>query len=314
MLTVPRIPSALATVVIETFFYGIYIVLFITSVYLLFTVQSRGLRRGSSIFLSPILCGGSVLFIAVTGHWVLTIDRLFLAFANVESGANPLLFYGDFSQVTQIAQSSFLLASLAIVDALFVHRLWTVWRHNPAVMVFPTLTLLGLVVSAVGVMYDFSQFKPGDSVDELANGWIIADCAFTVLTNIYCTSFIAWRLWRVQSILKPVGGRTLLSVLAIIVESAALSAAWAIFFILTYVVRSNLRFLVDVTPAIVGTTNMLIYVRVGMGWAHSPSPTAPSTAIRFTEGGYGLTIANYRCQRPCSALPALTLFDVLLST
>jgi hypothetical protein len=35
--------------------------------------------------------------------------------------------------------------------------------------------------SAIGVSYDFSKFKVGDSVSELANGWIIADCAFTVL-------------------------------------------------------------------------------------------------------------------------------------
>jgi len=288
MLTVPRIPSALATVVIETFFYGIYVVLFITSVYLLFTAQSRGLRRERSIWLSPILCGGSVLFIAVTGHWVLTIDRLFLAFVTVNNGADPLGFYGDFSQTTQIAQSGCLFASLTIVDALFVHRLWTVCGHNRYLMIFPTLTLLGLVVSGVGVMYDFSRFKAGDSVHELANGWIIADCIFTVSTNIYCTSLIAWRLWRVQTILKPAGGRTLMSVLVIIVESAALSAAWALFFILTYVARSNLRFLIDVTPAIVGAANMLIYVRVGLGWAHAPATAAPSTAIRFNVSKFNI--------------------------
>jgi hypothetical protein len=38
----------------------------------------------------------------------------------VNNGADPLGFFGDLSQATQIAQSSFLLASLAIVDALFV--------------------------------------------------------------------------------------------------------------------------------------------------------------------------------------------------
>jgi len=283
-MTVPRISSALATVVIETFFYGIFVVLFIIAIYLLFTVQSRGLRRERPVWLSPILCGGSVLFIALTGHWILTIDRLFLAFVIVDNGKNPVEFYGDFSQATQIVQTGFLLVSLTIVDALLVHRLFTVWAHHRSlryVMIFPTFTMLGLVVSAVGVVYDFSQFKAGDNVLELAAGWIPADCAFTISTNVYCTALIAWRLWRVQSILKPAGERTLMSVLAIITESAALSATWAIFFIITYVSWSNLRFLIDVTPAIVGTANMLIYVRVGLGWAHAPTPTAPSTVIRF---------------------------------
>ena len=67
MLTVPRAPAALATAVIETFFYGVYFVLFHTSIFLLFTAKSRGFRAERSIWLSPILCGGIVLFIAVTG-------------------------------------------------------------------------------------------------------------------------------------------------------------------------------------------------------------------------------------------------------
>ncbi|KAJ7208678.1 hypothetical protein GGX14DRAFT_566888 [Mycena pura] len=280
MLTVPRISTALATVVIETFFYGIYLVLFLTSIYLLFTAQSRGLRRERSVWLSPILCGGSVLFIVVTGHWILTIDRLFLAFVTVDNGANPLRFYGDFSQATQIMQSSLLLASLAVVDALFVHRLSTVWGHKQHVMIFPALSLLGLVASGFGAIYEFSRFSPGDSVSELANGWIVADTIFTVLTNMYCTALIAWRLWRVQSIVKPVGASNLMSVLAIIVESAALSAIWAVFFIVTYAARSNLRFLIDVTPSIVGAANMLIYVRVGLGWAYAPVKPLNATATK----------------------------------
>ncbi|KAJ6549992.1 hypothetical protein B0H19DRAFT_952059 [Mycena capillaripes] len=261
MLTVPRISSALATVVIETFFYGIYLVLFLTSIYLLFTAHTRGLRRERSVWVSPILCGGSVLFIAVTGHWVLTIDRLFLAFVTVDNGADPLTFYGDYSQPSQIIQGAFLLVSLAIADGLMVHRLWTVYTHNRYVMIFPALMLLGLLASTIGVVNDFSHYKPGDSVLDLANGWIIADSVFTVF------------------VLKPIGGPTLNSIIAIIVESAGLTTTWAIFFIITYATRSNLRFLIDVTPAIVGTANMLIYVRVGLGWAHAPATRTYSTAI-----------------------------------
>ncbi|KAF7367864.1 hypothetical protein MSAN_00850900 [Mycena sanguinolenta] len=298
MLTIPRAPAALATAVIETFFYGAYFVLFQTSLFLLFT---RRFRPDRSIWLSPILCGGIVLFIAVTGHWILSIHRLFLAFVTLN---DPVQFYGDFSQPTEIIQTGFLLASLTIVDTLFVHRLWTVWAHNRYVMIFPTATLLGLVICALGVIYDFSQFKVGDDVYALANGWIIADCALTswyvssflslftynlnnsdpihYSTNIYCTAMIALRLWRVQRILTPVrvGGSILMSVVNIIVESAALSAAWAFFFVITYATHSNLRFLIDVTPAIVGTANMLIYVRVGLGWAYAPTETNSSTTSR----------------------------------
>ncbi|KAF8154994.1 hypothetical protein K438DRAFT_1863030, partial [Mycena galopus ATCC 62051] len=64
MLSVPRISSALVPAIIETCFYGVYVVLFMTSVFLVFTV-AKGFRRERSIWLSPIFCGGSFPFITV---------------------------------------------------------------------------------------------------------------------------------------------------------------------------------------------------------------------------------------------------------
>ncbi|KAJ7870735.1 hypothetical protein B0H14DRAFT_236124 [Mycena olivaceomarginata] len=317
MLTVPRIPTALATVVIETFFYGIYVILFVASVYLLFTAQARGLRPPRSVWLSPILSGGSLLFITTTGHWICTVDRLFLAFADVDGGLDPIKFYGDFSQRSQIVQSIFLMVSLAIVDVLVVHRLWTVWSHiNRYVMIFPALTLVGLCVSTVGVANDFAQFKPGDSVLELANGWIIAATAFTLFTNMYCTGFISWKLWKIQSAVKPAGGRSFRSIVAIIVESAALST-YAVLpkyrisvpFVKTFTEPgqyfSSSRtypdptsgFLIDVTPAIVGAANMLIYVRVGLGWAHAPAPPRMAP-MRFKVPRFNTLIGAKKTSRP----------------
>ncbi|KAJ7174926.1 hypothetical protein C8R46DRAFT_1253119 [Mycena filopes] len=295
MLTVPRTSTALATVLIETFFYGIYLVLFVTSIYLLFTVQSRGLRRERTVWLSPILTGGSVLFVAVTGHWIFSIDRLFLAFVIFNDGANPVAFYRDYSQATQILQSSLLLVSLAIVDGLVVHRLYTVYSHNHKVVILPGLAMLGLVGDAIGGICSFAQFKVGDSVDDLANGWIIAESAFTVVATMYCTALISWTLWRVQSILEPSGGRNLMSglevrpLIQIVLQVPSLlialrSSTWTVFFITAYAMRSNLRFLLDVTPAVVGTANALIYVRVGLGWTQQNRVPAPVTPIRLNVG------------------------------
>ncbi|KAF8188493.1 hypothetical protein K438DRAFT_1833637 [Mycena galopus ATCC 62051] len=53
MLSVPRISSALVTAIIETYFYGVYVVLFMTSVFLLY---NRGFRRERSIWMSPKSC------------------------------------------------------------------------------------------------------------------------------------------------------------------------------------------------------------------------------------------------------------------
>ncbi|KAJ7710978.1 hypothetical protein B0H17DRAFT_1124056 [Mycena rosella] len=131
-------------------------------------------------------------------------------------------------------------------------------------MIFPSLTLLGLVLCTIGVTYDFSQFKPGDDVAALANGWIIADCVFTVFSLL---ALIAWKLWRVHSIANctPSGGRTLMNLGGVLHQR------------LCCAVEPPLPHRRD--AAIVGAANMLIYVRVGLGWTHTP--VGPSTPIRF---------------------------------
>ncbi|KAJ7728081.1 hypothetical protein B0H16DRAFT_1470670 [Mycena metata] len=117
----------------------------------------------------------------------------------------------------------------------------------------------------IGGMYDFSQFKLGDSVDDLANGWIIAESLFTVFLYFMATlesqANSQTRGWK-----KSPGAYS----------SAASRPAvqpciyvWAFFFIAASAARSNLRFLIDVTPGAVGTANMLIYVRVGFYDGHT---------------------------------------------
>jgi hypothetical protein len=53
-------------------------------------------------------------------HWILTIDRSFLAFIYFENGTFPLGFYGDLSQLTETVKTGFLMAASAVGDALIV--------------------------------------------------------------------------------------------------------------------------------------------------------------------------------------------------
>ncbi|KAJ7312707.1 hypothetical protein DFH08DRAFT_896499 [Mycena albidolilacea] len=268
MLNIPRVSSVLATVTLESFFFGIYLIVTATALILLLK------RRAESVSTRPghrrlaVLLGISALFLVVAGHWVNTVYRFFFAFVYFAAdGINPMGFYSDWAQPTEVLQTGFLMASLTIMDALIVHRLWIIWGYKKRVVVFPLCTLFGLLVSGVGVTYEFSRYAPGDEVwPVVADHWIIADCAFTILTNLYCTGFMAYRLWRTDRIIRPLGGPTIMSVLRIIIESTALSAGWCIFFIAAYSAQSNLRFLVDITPSVVGALNMLVYMRTGMGW------------------------------------------------
>ncbi|KAJ7150066.1 hypothetical protein C8R43DRAFT_951620 [Mycena crocata] len=265
MLNIPRVSSVLATVALESVFFGIYLIVSATALYL---IVKRRAESGSGHRRYAVLVGICSLFLVVAGHWMTTIYRFFFAFVSFAAGgADPMLFYSDWAQPTEVLQTAFLMASLAIMDALIVHRLWIIWGYSKKVVIFPLCSLLGLLISGVGVTYEFAQYAAQDAVWAIvADHWIIANCVFTLLTNFYCTGFMAYRIWRTDRIIRPLGGPTIMSILRIMVESTALSAAWCIFFIVAYGAQSNLRFLVDISPSVVGALNMLVYMRTGMGW------------------------------------------------
>ncbi|KAJ6461689.1 hypothetical protein C8R45DRAFT_1027744 [Mycena sanguinolenta] len=297
VLNISLPPVSLATVALESCLYGIYLVIAVTALWLTFGRNAGSGRRGAPIYSSPIFIGALMLLVTITGHWILTVDRGFLAFIYLVDTLGPLGFYGDLSQTTEVVKTGFLVTTLAIGDALIIHRLWIVWGRNNYVVLFPIALLTGVAASGAGITYQFTQYKPGQDVFlSEAGRWITSDTVFTLCTNVYSTAFIAWRLWSQGRALKHYGGPNVKSVLIIIVESAALYTVWTTFFLASYLSRSNLQFIVvDCWPAMTGISCMLIHARVGLGWAQkegrfvSSAPNAtgsnhlPSFAVSITR-------------------------------
>jgi len=268
VLKIPLVSVSLATVALESCLFGVHLVLAITSISLLLSRDGRS-RRTGSVYSSPIFIGAIGLSLSITGHWILTVDRAFLAFVYFADGTSPLGFYGDLSQLTEVVKTGFLMATLIIGDALIIHRLWIVWGRNKYIMIFPMCTLLGLTVCGVGITYQFTQYKPGLNVfSSEAGRWITSDAVFTLATNLYGTVFISWRLWNTGRAIQPYSSpQSLKTVLAIIIESAGLYTFWSLFFFVTYRSGSNLQFIAaDCWPAMSGISCLLIHVRVGLGW------------------------------------------------
>ncbi|KAF7371356.1 hypothetical protein MSAN_00771700 [Mycena sanguinolenta] len=284
---VSLVPANLANFALQSCLYGVYLVLAVTSICLIIGRNGSSTRRGPSIYWSPIFLGAIGLSLTITAHWILVVNQAFLAFIHSPNSSGPLAFYGNLSEITEVVKTGFLVATVIIGDALIIHRLWIVWGYNKYVIVFPIATLLGLAASGAGITYQFTQYEPGQIVFLTEAGrWITSETAFTLCTHGYSTAFIAWRLWnhgRRAKTIQPYGGRSLRSVLAVIVESAAIYTIWTIFFIATYQSQSNLQFIaVDCWPAITGISCMLIHVRVGMGWAQMEDEK-PSTLSGGTQ-------------------------------
>ncbi|EGN92090.1 hypothetical protein SERLA73DRAFT_79886 [Serpula lacrymans var. lacrymans S7.3] len=290
---VSLVSANLAAVCIESFLYGIFFVLSMSSVFLLivrhrsqYTQYPAKSRR--SILTSPIFVGTILLFITVTTHWIITFLRLFQAFLLYERGTSPLSFYGDLSQATEVVKTGFVMATISISDAMLVcqtdgicvtftefptqiYRLWLIWNHKLSVIILPLFTLMGLTVCGVGATYQLTLYHIEKKLYmSQAGRWVTSDCVFTLCTNIY--TMIAWKVWRTNKASRTHGYTqgSLLPILATLVESAALYTLWSIFFFATYQSHTNLHStILDTWSPVAGIAYTLINVRVGLGHTQS---------------------------------------------
>ncbi|TFK34279.1 hypothetical protein BDQ12DRAFT_580111, partial [Crucibulum laeve] len=219
----------------------------------------------------PLILSSILIFITVTVDTIFVFVRLFQAFVWYKSGLAPLEFYSDLAQPTQAAKTFIMIAAIVIADAMIIYRLWIVWSHSIAIILFPILTLFGAAACGIGVTYQFTQYKPGENIFISQTGrWITSLFAATLCTNFFCTVCIAGKIMARNRGSTIDGGGSLTSIVAIVVESAAINSTCLIFGVTSYLLKSNVQFVAaDTWSTISGISFMLINVRVGLGWAQS---------------------------------------------
>ncbi|EED82253.1 predicted protein [Postia placenta Mad-698-R] len=174
MTGVSLVAVNLATICLESFFYGIFFVLALAFIYIL------AHRNSHSDLLAPPRSWIQALRSIITSPMLLAAA----AFLYYEGGTKPTQFYGDLSQKTYIAQLSALAFCIILGDAILVYRLWIVWAYRKTVIMIPICSLIGLVVCNIGVTYQTSRFRPGDNVNQVsAVAWITPLWAFTICTD-----------------------------------------------------------------------------------------------------------------------------------
>ncbi|KAJ7018837.1 hypothetical protein C8F04DRAFT_1149938, partial [Mycena alexandri] len=265
-------------------FYGMYLVLFSISIYLL--VRRHGVANTSqephkkgSILKSTVFLSAILLFVVITAHWIATVYRAFIGFVSIQVRFEVEMFFSDFARPSAVVQDTFLALSFVIGDSMIIYRLWVVWAHKKRVLVVPTLTLTAF---AIGCFISTSVVAHNSNV--FSDPWLKYTPILTLITNVYCTSFIGWKIWTVTRFSLPSGETKLRHFLVIVVESAALYALWAVLFVVAFETKSNLQLIViQAGPELIGVVNALIMTRVGLGWTSEQREGTgyPSSALVF---------------------------------
>ncbi|KAF8197739.1 hypothetical protein K438DRAFT_1584912 [Mycena galopus ATCC 62051] len=284
-----------ATVIIESLFYGILLISFFTNLYLRL---SRWRKTNHSSSHSRMKCdfvviSSTAIFVMCTAHWIITVVRFSHGLLNAPDIPSTLLYFTDGSQILQVVRSALGEITLLIGDAVIVYRLWLMWNGDWRVVLLPALSWLGSLACVIAVAFIFHSSIGQDVSVRYKKGWLTVNWVLTAVTNTYCTTLIAWKVWSTTRAVRAIKDEPFTPVLAIVVESAAIWTAWLLFFAITCETGSVLQSLATVlTPSVLGLVNMFIHIRVELGWSSQTQMTMTSPASILVWGSTSLTAAD----------------------
>jgi len=273
------LPAELGGIVIESLIYGVFLVLCSTCFYVLITKRrSSGVASQGPVNKTMLLIC-TVLFLSITAHWICDVTRLFNAILYYPQG--PIAYYANLAIPVNVVKTGLYIFECMVGDSLMIYRLWVVWNRKTIVCLLPIASFFCLTVTGIGITYQFSQVTVGENVFETACGrWITSCFSSTLLTNIYCTILISYRIWSINRRIQTKTGKSdLSSVIIIIVESALLYTIATLATFVSYQVKSNFQFPgLDSTSPVIGIVFCLIIIRVSLGIGHRGITTATGSS------------------------------------
>ncbi|GJE96832.1 hypothetical protein PsYK624_130390 [Phanerochaete sordida] len=288
MATILPTAAELLGLILQTLFYGAYLILYAASLYFLYGGKlATRRRRGRQSPNKAVLLGGFALFLTVTPQWIIELIRVWSAFIHhADTPSGPLLYLSDLRAPLSIARLSLYVVEVFVSDFILLVRLWVVWGRDWRIAAAPVLTWMGLVVCGCMYTFEISRLPPGVNFFQSASAdWVASGLALTLFTNIYCTGLLSWKIWsshhalqRAMTHYKP---STAMRILATLIESAALYTLSSLVIVVTYFCQSFASFTcISMMAPLVGIAYCLIIVRYGMDGAFKAA--APFSSVRFS--------------------------------
>ncbi|KAF8198885.1 hypothetical protein K438DRAFT_1966855 [Mycena galopus ATCC 62051] len=279
----PFVAVQMAALVVETLLYGIFLVLFFAMCYLRLSTQEKGKSR----FADGVLWRTSVevsllaLLVLATAHWTITIFCFFSAFfgGGDDTLGAVLIALLTRLQVFVITENALTVFSMLVGDAILIHRTWVIWNRNIRVALLPISLWMGMMVSGLVPVSLLYHGSPG-SLHAIFY-WISAYFMLSTITSIYCTTLMAWRIWKTCRESEELRARNIMCVLTVLVESAAIWTSWTIAFVALHEAGSLAEISINAgVPSLIGIVNTVIHLRVAVGLgprnhARRPTGTGP---------------------------------------
>ncbi|KAF7328725.1 hypothetical protein MVEN_02501100 [Mycena venus] len=284
LLPPPSIPMAsvisvgLTKTIAELLLYGVYLVLFFAVVYLF-----RGRFLASKH--RPVLLELGILFqfLTITAHLIASVVEAYSCLANTESVATAKICFLKLDGPSAVANTALFVIASLITDILVIHRQSVIWRHNWKAVAFPLFFLFAQGVGGVGVLVTLASETEGRvTLLSLSNAWVTTTLVASLVISLYCSGMIYWKISRIARQFNMLegsisGGSRLMTVVAIIIESAGIQTSITVALLIAFENEFNGAAVMEgIGPAMFGISTVLIHGRVGLGWARQDHESTSS--------------------------------------
>jgi len=255
---------------IQSILYGIYFVLFTRTMAVLL---SRKIMRTEMY--RVMIVTAIVMWIIATAHLTVggvRVVRIFAQERSPDGSSTTSPSFDRFSTVTGITSVGLNLIQVIVGDGFLLYRMAVVWGRDWRFYVFPLILLVAGMVSVAGVIHELNTASNGAYL--VNTGWIISFIAMTLSTNIFCTSLIAVKIWKINSLSSQFVAHSLTPVMLVVVESGAIYSCCLIALLVCYLTGSWGQYLIlDSIASIVGCVFSMVIVRLGLGLSRPDGTT-----------------------------------------
>ncbi|PIL27359.1 hypothetical protein GSI_10506 [Ganoderma sinense ZZ0214-1] len=278
--------SVLISIWMETLFYGMYVVLFFSSIFFLSRARNT-IVQGWVIRLATIL-----MFCIATTHMAINVRRLVEGFILPTDKTETLSYLYDIHQPLNIVKQYLWVFNNVIADGIIVWRLYTLWNFQVCILPITLLlstTAFGLV-SATSLL---PQIGAGNSifVSHLSR-FATTQYAISLTNNVFVTGLITGRIWYVTRDICASESTTSSDyrrAILIVIESGALYALTQVVQLAWYVAKfPGLYFVADSFVQIMAIVPTSVVLLVALGRTLVEESQAAASGVlsdmRFTGG------------------------------
>ncbi|KAF8888815.1 hypothetical protein BD779DRAFT_433418 [Infundibulicybe gibba] len=277
-------PSKVALIGIlgHSVLYGIYLVFFISALYVAYARWLRGYLKGVNMFLFMVTV---ILFVLITATWLMQVFQMADAFIYRIDG-NPDIYYTiskDFKAVISVALN---IGLTIVADSTMVYRLYLVWGRSLRVALLPLVLVVGLIGTGCMALYSLSPIsQPVGKLGIFSTA--ISFLGVTLILNVVISGLISYRIWSInRQVSGLAAGQKTYSVMCILLANAMLYIGCVGSSLVGIILDDNYPLIVlNVAGPVIGIIFCLIIVWVGLGQdIESTSQVVSDISFRHSSG------------------------------